>query len=269
MDFWNRMRRLEDTMSKTVDGLVQRGSVPRLQEPLDVMLRILDAVEAQVQHAGRGTRVFPFTRVDIAVAAADHEQQARLEAVFDHEPGLNRRVTERLAAAGCAPANLTVSICYQPRDDTWEDPCFDLRFARLAPAPAEPATLPEPPGSMIELQVITGDAGEAGYACSSGGPINIGRRQEVLGADGRLLRINHLAFADDAANSSVSRRHAHLVRERGTYSVIDDRSARGTCVIREGRSIEVPAGGRGLLLQSGDELAVGEARVRVIIRPRP
>lgn len=269
MDFWTRMRRLEDAMSKTVDGFVQRGGGPPPQEPLDVMLRILDAVEAQVQQAGRGTRVFPFTRVDVIVAAADHEEQARFEAVFDHEPGLIRRVKERLAAAGCAPAALTVEIGYQPGEDTWEDPCFDVRFARLPPAPADPAETPERRDSTIELEVTRGDAGDARYACSSGGPINIGRRQEVIGANRRLLRINHLAFADDAAHASVSRRHAHIVRERDTYYVIDDRSARGTYVIRHGRSIEVPAGGRGLLLQSGDELAVGDARVRVVIRPQP
>lgn len=269
MNFWNRMQRIEDVMSKTVDGLVQRSGASRAPEPLDVMLRILDAVEAQVQQAGRGTRVFPFTRVTITVAAAGHEEQARFEAVFDHEPGLIRRVAERLAAAGCSPAAVEVSVGYQPGDDTWADPCFDLQFARLAPAPADPAPLPKQPEPMIELEVTRGDAGEAHYSCSSGGPINIGRRQDVLGADKRLLRINHLAFADDAANASVSRRHAHIVRERDTYYVIDDRSARGTCVIRGGRSIEVPAGGRGLLLQSGDELAIGEARIRVLIRQQP
>jgi hypothetical protein len=269
MNFWHRMQRIEEVMSRTIDGLVQRSGVPRPREPLDVMLRILDAVEAQVQQAGRGTRVFPFNHVTITVAAADHAEQARLEAVFDHEPGLSRRVAERLAAAGCAPAAVDVSIGFQPGNHAWEDPCFDLQFARLTSAPDDRAPLPEQPGPAIELEVTRGDAGKARYSCSSGGPINIGRRQDVLGAGKRLLRINHLAFADDAANASVSRRHAHIVRERGTYYVIDDRSARGTCVIRGGRSIEVPAGGRGLLLQSGDELAVGEARVRVVIRQQP
>src|SRR5688572_29999294 len=120
MYFWNRMQRIEDVMSKTVDGLVQRTGTPRPQEPLDVMLRILDAVEAQVQHAGRGMRVFPFNNVTISVAATDHEQQARFDAVFDHEPGLRRRLTDRLAAAGCTAAALDVTIDYRPREDTWE-----------------------------------------------------------------------------------------------------------------------------------------------------
>jgi hypothetical protein len=91
----------------------------------------------------------------------------------------------------------------------------------------------------------------------------------VLDQRQRLLRINHVAFRDDAgpANAGVSRRHAHIVRDAaGVYHVIDDHSARGTCVLRGGRTIDVPASGRGLRLHAGDELVLGGARLTVDIR---
>jgi predicted component of type VI protein secretion system len=49
------------------------------------------------------------------------------------------------------------------------------------------------------------------------------------------------------------------------YRLLDDGSAQGTTVVREGRSVTVPHGSRGIRLQSGDEIVLGEARVRVKI----
>ena len=50
-----------------------------------------------------------------------------------------------------------------------------------------------------------------------------------------------------------------------TYRLCDDRSAHGTSVQRNGTTIAVPAGPRGVRLQSGDEIALGEARLLVQI----
>jgi predicted component of type VI protein secretion system len=69
------------------------------------------------------------------------------------------------------------------------------------------------------------------------------------------------------ANDSVSRRHAHIVYSESSreYRVHDDGSAHGTCVLRNSTTIAVPSGSRGIRLQSGDEIVLGEARVRVRI----
>jgi pSer/pThr/pTyr-binding forkhead associated (FHA) protein len=65
----------------------------------------------------------------------------------------------------------------------------------------------------------------------------------------------------------VSRRHAHLTYFPGTgdYRLQDDRSAHGTSILRGGRTIVVPVGSRGVRIESGDEIILGQARIRVTI----
>jgi hypothetical protein len=50
-----------------------------------------------------------------------------------------------------------------------------------------------------------------------------------------------------------------------SYRVHDDGSAHGTAVLRGGRSIDVSRGARGVRLLSGDEVLLGEAKIRVTI----
>jgi len=63
----------------------------------------------------------------------------------------------------------------------------------------------------------------------------------------------------------VSRQHAHIeyVDAGRHYRLRDDRSAHGTSIVRNGRTVLVPAGSRGIRLESGDEIVLGEARARV------
>jgi pSer/pThr/pTyr-binding forkhead associated (FHA) protein len=104
----------------------------------------------------------------------------------------------------------------------------------------------------------------------AGGRIDIGRRAEVLDSRQRLIRRNHIAFLEQDADAyrTVSRRHAHIafVASSSEYRLRDDGSARGTAVLRDGRTIRVPEGSRGIRLQSGDEIALGEARLKVRIK---
>jgi predicted component of type VI protein secretion system len=103
--------------------------------------------------------------------------------------------------------------------------------------------------------------------------INIGRCADVRDSRNRLIRTNHVAFtdADRTTNDTVSRRHAHIDYTDGSadYRIFDDRSAHGTSVLRDGMTIEVPSGSRGIRLQSGDEIVLGEARIRVKISKGP
>jgi hypothetical protein len=62
----------------------------------------------------------------------------------------------------------------------------------------------------------------------------------------------------------VSRSHAHIAwdAETGRHRIFDDRSAYGTTVARGGHIIPVPKGGsKGVALESGDEILLGQARV--------
>jgi hypothetical protein len=97
--------------------------------------------------------------------------------------------------------------------------------------------------------------------------INLGREDEVLDGMGRVFRHNELSFpeAAHAANSSVSRAHAHILFDTasGQWRIFDDGSSLGTTLFRDGRRIDVPAhASRGVALRPGDEIYLGQARLR-------
>ena len=274
MDIAGKARKLERKITRTVDAAVTElmgGS--REPAPLEVVHAVLDRAEQHIQDIGRGRRVFPFNRVVLHVAApaAQKEKRARFSAVVDGPPSLCERLTERLRSAGCPVADLHAELVYaRQRGADWERDDFHVEFDRVARAPGaspaaqEPAPAGEP--KRIRLSVIKGAAEQRAYVFN-GGRIDIGRRSEVLDKRQHLVRTNHVAFSEDGAdvNGSVSRRHAHieLGADGQTYRLWDDRSAHGTSIIRNGRTIKVPAGARGTRLEPGDEVALGHARLRV------
>jgi len=99
--------------------------------------------------------------------------------------------------------------------------------------------------------------------------IDVGRCAEVKDSAGRLIRTNDIAFAEGAGeiNQSVSRQHAHIARQAGSpeFRLYDDGSVRGTHIVRNGKTLPVPRGARGVRLQSGDEIGLGDARLRIRI----
>jgi hypothetical protein len=265
VDILGRARKLEARIARTIDRAAQRVVTPGGREPLELMHVIVDAVEDEVQAGGRDTRVFPFNRIKVSVAAPARHVRARLEAVFEGPPSLRDRIVERLEAAGCDVPGLTVKVAYvaQPAPG-WPSPDCHVEFDRVSAS--EPAPPPAPAPTRIRLTVLAGVAEQAQYSFALG-RIDLGRCAQVRDQRQRLVRSNHVAFVDTEAphNQSVSRRHAHIryLPDEGGYRLFDDRSAQGTGVLRNGRTLAVPPGSRGIRLQSGDEIVLGEARLRV------
>jgi FHA domain len=268
VDVLGKARRLESKIARTIDDAAQRVSRSGRREALEVVHAVLDAVEREVQPAGRGRHVFPFNRLKLAVAAPSSAARARLEAVFEGEPALQERVVDRLRAAGCEVIGLNVKTTYVPEaEPEWTNPDFHIEFLRLGKSAqtASVADAAAPP--RIDLTILEGAAETAAYAFTQP-RIDLGRRAEVRDSRNRLIRTNHVAFADaDGLNQTVSRRHAHIgyAADTAAYRVYDDRSAHGTAVLRGGRTIPVPPGSLGVRLHSGDEIALGEARLGVTI----
>jgi hypothetical protein len=272
MDILSKARKLESRISRTLDATVEGfvGRSPR--QPIEIVQAIVDCAEQQVQSAGRGRRVFPFNQIAVQVVAATRPERARFAAVIEGPPSLPQRLVQRLSAAGCHVPSLDVQVSYVTRSKPgWESDGFHVSFDRVealtSAAPATPAAAPEP--ARLDLNVTAGMAERRTYSFA-GGRIDIGRRAEVLDSRQRLIRRNHIAFLeqDADANRTVSRRHAHIafVASSSEYRLRDDGSARGTAVLRDGRTIRVPEGSRGIRLQSGDEIALGEARLKVRIK---
>jgi predicted component of type VI protein secretion system len=92
----------------------------------------------------------------------------------------------------------------------------------------------------------------------------------VVDADGRVRRRNQVAFREEGdINTTVSREHARTTWDDATggYWLRAEQNASGTRIIRAGKTIDVSAHDRrGVRLQAGDEIYLGQACVKVGMR---
>jgi FHA domain-containing protein len=270
MDLLRKAQQMETRISKAFDRAAHRVAGSEPLQPLEIIHAILDSVQSHIEPAGRGRRSFPFNRLRVTLAAVTRHDRARLDALLKGKPPLADRIVDRLRASGCDVDAVAVTIAYAAtRTEGWTHPQFHLEFDRVAHG-ARPDTSAGLNGPGLELAITRGVAERRHYT-SQASRIDLGRQAEVRNSRHRLIRTNHVAFLDGAeqaaTNHSVSRCHAHIVYDRATssYRVHDDGSAHGTVVVRGGRSIEVSSGSRGVRLCSGDELVLGDARLRIKI----
>jgi hypothetical protein len=270
MDILRRVRDLEariaTTVDRTVGGLVQSGT----REPLEIVHAIVETMVLEVQASGRGRRVFPFNAVAVSVLAPSRDARARFDAVLGDGPSLRDRMVQRLHAAGCDVGDLDVALEYVAQaPKTWQRQEFHVEFLRVdKPAPTQTAAQATP--VRVEVTVLHGTAEKRTYAFSAT-RIDLGRCGEVRDSRHRLIRTNHVAFVEGSGevNQSVSRRHAHISHDPGSteFRLHDDGSEHGTGILRNGRTLAVPRGARGVRLQSSDEIVLGDARLRVRFDP--
>lgn len=266
MDILRRVRDLEakivSKVDRTVGDFVQSGT----REPLEVVHAIVEANLREIQASGRGRRVFPYSAVSLTVLAPSRGARARFEAVLADGPSLRDRILERLRSAGCDVTAIDVTIDYASRAQKgWANPEFHIAFARVAGTrPPDPDVDRGP--VRLDVTVLQGVAEKRTYSFVAV-RIDVGRCAEVRDDRHRLIRTNHVAFVEGSGdvNQSVSRRHAHISFESRSRDVRlhDDGSEHGTSIVRAGRTVAVPRGSRGVRLRSNDEIALGEARLRI------
>ena len=268
MDIVGKAKKLEQKIARSLDAAVVELVGASEVAPLEIIRAVLDRAEQEIQEAGRGQRVFPFNRVKVHVATGprDRQARARFAAIADGPPSLAERLRARLQLSGCRAPEVAVELAYAARaGKQWESPDFHVEFARGDAAPAAVPAAPSAP-PQLTLTVVHGKAARRTHVFT-GGRIDVGRRAQVLDAKQRVMRTNHVAFEEEGpdANRSVSRRHAHVTYDESTraYRLQDDRSVHGTSIVRNGRTIAVPAGSRGVRLEAGDEILLGQARIRV------
>ena len=266
MNFLRKARELEaklgGSFDRTVGGLVRAGA----REPLEIVHAVVEAAQQEVQPSGRGRRVFPFNDIALTILAPSRDARARFEAVLADGPSLRDRIAVSLRSTGCSVDDLDVTVKYDSHSRKgWRHPEFHIEFARVArPERQTSQAVAAPP--RIELTVLNGTAERRTYILTAPARIEIGRCAEVRDSRHRLIRTNHVAFVEGSGgvNQSVSRRHAHISYEPSSRSfrLHDDGSEHGTSIVRHGRSVGVPRGARGVRLEPGDEVVLGEARVR-------
>jgi hypothetical protein len=268
LDLLEKARRLESTIARKFDRAARDAVGAVTREPLEIVHLVVEAVEREIQSGGRGTRVLPYNSITLSVLAPSREERARFEAVLAGEPSLRDRIVEQLRSKSCAIDDLTLDVAYVGRAaKDWQYPRFNLAFARVARTPTNEARR-DPAFARIDLTVVRGTAARKSFSFACG-RIDLGRCAEVRDTRNRLVRTNHVAFVEGSGevNQSVSRRHAHIAYEpaSGGYRVHDDGSVHGTSVVRNGSTVTVSPGSLGVRLRTGDEIVVGEARLRIRI----
>jgi FHA domain-containing protein len=271
MDILRKLRGLESTLTRTMNEATQRMTTSSAHEPLEILHTIVETIEKRLEPAGRGKYVFPFNLVTINIVADCNETRARFEAVFESKPTLQERIVQTLESAGCAVSALIVETKYVGAPETdWKTPDFNIEFDRVNVLPQASPLANTVPHSNLNLTIVHGTAEKRAYLFTTS-RVNLGRCREVRDNRNRLIRTNQVAFEEgaDMPNLSVSRQHAHIDRiaDPVEYRLRDDGSGHGTSIVRNGATITVPPGPRGIRLQSGDEIALGEALLRVEIAP--
>ena len=268
MDILTKVRSIESTIARRFDTAAKKLTKSGPREPLEIVHAIVDAVGCEIHASGRGKYAFPFNSIHVSVLAPAREIRDRLHTVLAGDAGVRQRIEEKLRSAGCRASDVAVNISYVGRAQTnWGDPEFHVKFARVeAPEPASEVAPVDRP--RLDLTVSRGTAARRSYVFAAE-RIDLGRCAEVKDTDGRLIRSNDIAFVEGAGevNQSVSRQHAHIAHQPGSreFRLYDDGSAHGTHIVRNGRTVTVPRGSRGVRLESGDEIGLGDARLRIRI----
>jgi hypothetical protein len=196
--------------------------------------------------------IFPFNRVEIEVSA-DPQHRGWIDAAFADYLELTSDVAARITAAGMQPPpDLTVDV--RSSETGRVGGGYQIKFARVQRRPPR-----------IRLAVLRGQAPRKSYVfCQE--LVCIGRGEEVTDATGRLLRRNDLPFS----GGTVSRRHARVYYdlESAAFFAVDEHSSKGTRVCR-GNTVRAikPGDPRGVRLESGDELWLGDAVLLFKILP--
>lgn len=233
--------------------------------PLELLQAALDQLERKAQPSGRGSRVFPYTRVVVHVAQPDADRAA-IEAVFGQ---LNARLRERLAELRCdMPADFQARVAIADSAHPGHGVLW-VECSNDEDAPSRTAAERELP--RLRVFVVKGQCQQAEYTFQEGG-IAIGRGAEPGDIFGRVRR-NHVAFLDvrDGVTETVARAHARLEFDRASraYLLFNESSSNPTFLLRGGRSIRVaPRDPRGVRVQSGDEVQLGRAVLRLGIEDR-
>ena len=230
--------------------------------PLELLHAALGELERKVQPTGRGSRIFPYTRVIVHVAQPGADRDA-IEAVFAQ---LGARLRERLAEVRCdVPPALSASVCVT---DAAEGAAPVLRLecsndaAAMAEALANTAALPVP---ALRVRVVKGQCALADYTIQ-GSAVAIGRGEAPSDTAGGVRR-NDIAFLEvrDGITETVARAHARLEFDSAlrAYVLFNESGSNPTYLLRGGRSLRVARDPRGVRVQPGDELQLGRAVLRI------
>jgi hypothetical protein len=259
MGFWDKLLKTEQSIRTRVENAFGQGAA---QTPLEIRREILEQVEARIV-VDTGGHQFPYAKVIVQLQPATEALRDVFEAAFLRDSSLQSDILTKLKGSQARyPSNIEIVVELRaiPSAEQAESlPLFYLDFIK-----PDPSRLPELPEA--QLIIIKGSATQPEYRLKKE-CILIGRLEELLDTEGRLLRRNDVVFLDSGedVNATVGRAHAMISFDpvKREFFILDEGSRYGTRIVRGGRSIEVPGRNpRGIRLRSGDEIYCGQACLR-------
>jgi hypothetical protein len=259
------LRRVEKMLDQRLRSVFAAGrNGPGAREAIELYRDALEQIAGRATTGKRGDRVFPFNRITVELRAPNLERKAVLETLFEAGQFLEDIRAALREERLIPPPELAVWVHYSENAPVeMRVSCERLEKAVAAGAAAATSS----PVAPARLVTIFGRASSPEFEMASP-RVNLGREEEVVDALGRPIRRNELFFpeGEHEANASVSRSHAHIDFDpvTGDWRIFDDGSSLGTSLFREGRRIEVPAhASRGIALHPGDEIYLGQVRLRI------
>jgi hypothetical protein len=233
-------------------------------ELAEIRLAVLDAVKAK-SHRANGKHVFPYNLIRIQLLGVPREQQAVFTSHF-LTSYFTRELKDGLLRSNYRfPEDLEAEIHTTP-DLPMPGAEWLTVETQLISSTEDPIVAQEV--KLAKLTVIHGLANRPEILLRKA-RTNIGRTVEVYRGAGPSRR-NDLAFTEDnETNKTVSREHAHILysRKDGTYRLFNDRLYKGEAncgllIVRDGLSLPVHRSDRGTVLESRDEIHMGNAVLR-------
>jgi hypothetical protein len=247
----NIFRDLERAIDEKLRGLFDAPKQKR--ELIEVQKAILDDVVDRAEVLPRARRVLAANDIAIRIPAPEESRRTAFRLVFSDGDALEKEIKAHLRRENVEfPADLRVSVELIEEDV----PDFAEKGFHAVYAAREAARAPEPGLETVRFTLPSGETVDLARP-----RIHIGRTAEVLDDRRRLVRRNDVTIDEH----TVSRAHAHIEYDNasGQFRLFDDGSSYGTSVLHRGRLVEVPqAGARGQKLESGDEIYIGQSRIR-------
>lgn len=269
-----RLSDLVERLGRSVFEAPFGGGADRLNESpeiAEVRIALLDEVKKKIQRAG-GKSLFPYNVVRVVIEAGGADA-----AIFERDffrKFFEEEVRKGFVREDCRfPADLRVEIRVDSSESRNKRKWLRIETVAEDIAPVAETAVGK---RSAKLVVVSGTANKSEIPLQKA-RTNIGRLVDVYKSEG-LSRRNDLAFAEDnAINRTVSREHAHIVRDKdsGEYRLFNDRwykrdnKAEDNCglwIVRDGMGRQVHRDTRGTRLEAGDEIHLGKAVVKFVAK---
>jgi hypothetical protein len=243
-------------------------------ELAEIRHAILEEIEGRTQRTG-GRNLFPYNRVTVLIRGADDQQASALSGSFLREYFHQEivRALEKADAEHPDRLQVNVEVSSEPpgKREAWLLVLTRFDAPEEQPVSAEAPVRVETLRKAVPRLVVVMGSALPGELTLDQWQTNLGRSVDVYRTQG-LSRRNHVAFGEeDEISLTVSREHAHILRDRdtGEYRLFNDRfylREKGeTCnlwIVRGGATQEVHRNTRGVRLEDGDEIHLGRAVLR-------